>query len=138
MTHRLLTSVILAIGLLAAGVAYAGDQESAAIEAANEWIALLDAGDFRTSWERSALLFQNAVSASQWEASVTAARRPFGKFVSREVLSAEFKRSLPGAPDGQYVVIQYRSAFEKKQAAVETVTPMLEEGDWKISGYYIK
>ncbi len=138
MRRQLGILAIVATGLLAAGVTHAGSRESAAIEAANEWLALLDAGEFETSWQRSALLFQNAVSASQWEASVTAARRPFGKFTSREVLSATFKTSLPGAPDGQYVVIQYRSAFEKKQAAVETVTPMLEEGVWKVSGYYIK
>ena len=67
-----------------------------------------------------------------------AARRPLGRFVSREVISAEFRTSLPGAPDGQYVVIQYRSAFEQKQAAVETVTPMVDGGDWKVSGYYIR
>ena len=47
-------------------------------------------------------------------------------------------RSLPGVPDGQYVVIEYRSVYEKKQEAVETVTPMVEDGEWKVSGYYIR
>jgi hypothetical protein len=128
----------VALAILAAAVAYADSRESAAIDAANEWLALVDAGEFKVSWERAASLFQSAVSPSQWEASVTAARLPFGKFISREILSAELKRSLPGAPDGQYVVIQYRAVFEKKQAAVETVTPMIEGDDWKVSGYYIK
>ena len=137
MSRRLRASVIV-VGFLAAGVAYAGSQESAAIEAADEWLALVDAGEFETSWERTASLFQDAVSASEWEASVTAARRPFGAFVSREVLSAELRTSLPGAPDGEYVVIQYRAAYENKQAAVETVTPMRDGGEWKVSGYYIK
>ncbi len=46
---------------------------------------------------------------------------------------------MPGAPDGEYVVIQYDSSFEHKQAAVETVTPMLDkDGKWRVSGYYIK
>ena len=58
--------------------------------------------------------------------------------MSREVSSADSRTSLPGARDGEYVVIQYRSVFEHKQAAVETVTPMREEGDWKVAGYYIK
>jgi hypothetical protein len=45
---------------------------------------------------------------------------------------------LPGAPDGEYVVIQFESSFEKKKSAVETVTPMLEkDGKWRVSGYYI-
>jgi hypothetical protein len=129
---------IVVLGILIAGGASAGSRESAAIEAANEWLALVDAGQFETSWQESASLLRNAVSAQQWEESVTAARRAFGGFVSREVLTAEFKTSLPGAPDGEYVVIQYRSAFEKKQAAIETVTPMREDGAWRVAGYYIK
>ncbi|HWN92533.1 MAG TPA: DUF4019 domain-containing protein, partial [Verrucomicrobiae bacterium] len=48
-------------------------------------------------------------------------------------------RTLPGAPDGEYVVIQYETAFENKASAVETITPMLDkDGSWRISGYYIK
>jgi len=45
----------------------------------------------------------------------------------------------PGAPDGEYVVIQYDSSFENKTEAVETVTPMLDpDGVWRVSGYYIR
>jgi hypothetical protein len=142
MNRQFLAPAIVALGILAASVAYAGRQESAAvdaaIDAAKEWLALVDASEFETSWERSALILQNAVSAPEWEVSLTAARLPFGELISRELLFAEFKKTLPGAPDGQYVVIQYRTEFEKKQAAVETVTPMFEAGNWKVSGYYIK
>jgi hypothetical protein len=45
--------------------------------------------------------------------------------------------SLPGAPDGEYVVIQYETQFEHHTPA-ETVTPMLDkDGAWKVSGYFI-
>jgi len=47
--------------------------------------------------------------------------------------------ALPGAPDGQYVLIQFNASFEQKAHAVETVTPMLErDGTWKVSGYFIR
>ena len=47
--------------------------------------------------------------------------------------------SLPGAPDGEYVVIQYATTFENKKSAIETITPMLDgDGKWRVSGYYIK
>lgn len=37
------------------------------------------------------------------------------------------------------VVIQFDATFERKAQAVETVTPMLDkDGQWKVSGYYIK
>ena len=62
-----------------------------------------------------------------------------GALKSRTLKSATFARTLPGAPDGEYVVIQYETAFENKAAAVETITPMLDkDGSWRISGYYIK
>ena len=62
-----------------------------------------------------------------------------GKLLSRKLKSATYKTTMPGAPDGEYVVIQYDSSFEHKQAAVETVTPMLDkDGKWRVFGYYIK
>jgi hypothetical protein len=59
--------------------------------------------------------------------------------VSRTLKSRQYAASLPGAPDGKYVVIQYDSVFENKKGAVETVTPMLDpDGTWRVSGYFIK
>ena len=58
---------------------------------------------------------------------------------SRKLRSATFTKTLPGALDGQYVVIQYATSFEHRAAAIETVTPMLDkDGKWHVSGYYIK
>ena len=62
-----------------------------------------------------------------------------GKTLSRKLLSQSYQTSLPGAPDGQYVVIQYNASFEGKKSAIETVTPVLDsDGVWRVSGYYIK
>jgi hypothetical protein len=138
MDSRFRTSAVVFIAILAVAGADAGSRETAAVAAANEWLALVDAGKFETSWERSASLFRKSVSADQWTKSISTVRTPFGKFISRELLSANYMTSLPGAPDGQYVMIQYRCKFENKQAAVETVTPMFDDGEWKVSGYYVK
>ena len=57
----------------------------------------------------------------------------------KAVKSKQYATSLPGAPDGQYVVIQYKTAFENKKAGVETITPMLDKDKkWRVSGYFIK
>jgi hypothetical protein len=59
--------------------------------------------------------------------------------LSRKLKSAKYTTTLPGAPDGEYVVIQFDSSFEHKQSAVETITPMLDkDGKWRVSGYFIK
>ena len=63
-----------------------------------------------------------------------------GEFQLRMGLTANvYKTSVPGAPDGEYVVIQFQTIFEHKASAIETVTPSKEkDGAWRVSGYYIK
>ena len=56
-------------------------------------------------------------------------RSRFGQVLSRKVQKATYADHLAGAPDGDYVVIRYETSFEHKKAAVETITPMLDEGE---------
>lgn len=108
-------------------------------EAATAWLALVDEGDYAESWDNAAGYFRAALKRDAWPEMLSAARGPLGKVVSREFKSADYMTSLPGAPDGEYVVIQYATVFEKKRSSVETITPMLDEdGQWRVSGYYIK
>jgi len=113
--------------------------EKMAIEAAANWLELVDTEQYDQSWQQAATFFQNAVKNDDWQQSLQAFRKPLGKIVSRKLIFTHYTTSAPGAPDGQYVIIQYDSSFENKKSAVETVTPMLDkDGKWKISGYYIK
>jgi len=113
--------------------------EKAAVESAQNWLVLVDAGNYAKSWEDAAALLKSSASQADFEKSVQAARTPLGKMLTRRIQSQQFTTSLPGAPDGQYVVIQYQTAFEHKAAATETITPMLDkDGQWRVSGYYIK
>jgi len=107
---------------------------AAAVTAAESWPL-----KYRESWQAAAPLFQRAVSAEVWSTAMARARTPFGKLTSRRFRSATYASSLPGAPDGNYVVVQFDAAFEKNAQAVETVTPVQsDDGTWKVSGYFIK
>ena len=113
--------------------------EKAAEDSASKWLGLVDAGDYAVSWDQAAQFFKNAVSKEDWRDKIKAVRGPLGKINSRKLKSATYKTTLPGAPDGQYVVIQYDSSFEHKTSAVETVTPMMDkDGQWRVSGYFIR
>ena len=113
--------------------------EQLAQQSAESWLALVDSGKYAESWQEASQLFKAAVTLEQWQNAVRASRDPFGKVLSRKVTSATYTKTLPGAPHGEYVVIKYGSSFEHKQAAVETVTPMMDkDGKWRVSGYYIK
>ena len=115
------------------------DKEKAAEQAAISWLALVDSGNYAQSWQEAASLFKAQVSKDQWEKMVASARGPLGSLVSRKLASARYTTQLPGVPDGEYVVIQFDSSFEHKKSAIETVTPMLDkDGQWRVSGYFIK
>jgi len=114
-------------------------KELAALFAAEKWLAIVDSEKYAESWQECAELFKNAVRPNQWVQFMLAVRKPLGKLISRKVKTNVYTSSLPGAPDGDYVVIQFDTSFENKKTAVETITPMLDkDGVWRVSGYYIK
>ncbi len=115
------------------------EKENKAVEAAEKWLTLIDEGKYGESWETAAVYFKNAITKGEWEQTLTTVREPLGKLISRELKSKTCKTSLPGAPDGEYVVIQFETSFDNKKSAIETVTSMLDrDGKWRVSGYYIK
>ncbi|PTN38241.1 DUF4019 domain-containing protein [Desulfonatronum sp. SC1] len=135
------TLLAIALYLFLAGTAYAQDPNavSKAEASAVQWLKLMDSADYSATWDQAAGLFKAAVPKADWESAIRGVRAPLGEVMSRKVKSAQFTRSLPGAPDGEYVVIQFETRFANKAAAVETVTPMKDEdGYWRVSGYYIK
>ena len=88
--------IILTIVTTALLGVYATAQDSQSIAqaktAASTWLALVDAGKYSDSWEQSA-----------------GVRAPLGALASRKIQSSTFTHTLPGAPDGNYVVIKYTS-----------------------------
>ena len=114
-------------------------KSAAGLDSAGAWLTLVDAGQYDKSWDQAASLFKESLSKDQWVKSLQTARMPLGKVISRTSTSTTYTTSLPGVPDGKYVVIKYDTSFENKKSAVETVTPMLDkDGKWRVSGYFIK
>jgi hypothetical protein len=130
----------LFVTLLTASAAQAQQKpEDLAQQSAESWLALVDSGKYAENWEQAASIFKGAVTKEDWRKKAGGVRDPLGTLVSRKLKSASYTKTLPGAPDGEYVVIQYDSSFEHKQSAVETVIPMLDkDGQWRVSGYVIR
>ena len=110
-----------------------------AVAVAEVWLDLVDTEQYGASWDEAASYFRGVVPKEQWLSSMQAVRKPLGQKVSRSLKSQQYATSLPGAPDGEYVVIQFNTSFDHKASAVETVTPMKDQdGTWRVSGYYIR
>jgi len=100
---------------------------------------MVDSEKYAESWKEAAVLFKDAINQEQWQQSLQAVRKPLGKLITRKMKTNTYKTSLPGAPDGEYVIIEFATSFEHKKSAIETVTPMMDkDGKWRVSGYYIK
>ncbi len=113
--------------------------EEAAVASVKAWLLLVDTEMYTESWDEAAQFFKGAVTKEQWIQAMQSGRKPFGKNLSRELKSKKYQTALPGAPDGEYVVIQFKASFENKKSAIETITPMLDkDGKWRVSGYYMK
>ncbi len=133
----------LALGLAVlttARPAAAQSPEQAAQHAAERWLALVDSAQYAESWTQAAAAFRTALSQGGWDTTMMRVRSPLGAARSRELLGAQYSSTLPGAPPGEYVVLQFRTVFADRTApAVETVVPMKEpDGTWRVSGYFIR
>ncbi|MFZ2656587.1 MAG: DUF4019 domain-containing protein [Victivallales bacterium] len=136
---KLIAAAILACMFGASSLFAADDKETKAVESAKAWLTLIDTEKYAESWDAAAAYFKNAVTKEKWQEAVSPIRKPLGKLVSREVSSKDYKTELPGAPDGEYYVLQFETSFENKKSSVETITMMLEkDGIWKAAGYFIK
>ena len=132
---------VLAATLASCGVAAAADEldSAPAMTAAQDWLALVDRGNYGASWDAAAELFREKVERAKWETMVESIRAPLGGVISRKVRIASVMRDVPGAPAGEYVVIQYDTRYENRPLTTEVVTPMRDkDGAWRVSGYYIR
>ncbi len=137
MLRRNLVALLLVAALPA--VATETPATDLARKAAADWLLLIDSGNLAGSWEQAASSFKRAVTTQQWVQASAAVRTPLGTSKQRQETTAKFTRTLPGAPDGQYVLLQFQAAFENKASAVETVTVALDtDGTWRVAGYFIK
>ena len=106
---------------------------------AEAWLAGVDAGDYARSWNEAAEFFQKSITAEAWGEDLTKFRKSLGAVKTRKIREMKEAKTLPGAPDGKYWIMQFDTSFAAKAEAVETVTFMLEkDGAWKVTGYFIR
>lgn len=130
----------LALGASPTSPVQAQDKAVALAQAAAEqWLALVDAGKYGESWDQAAQAFKDAVTRKDWERNVKDARGPLGKVLSRKLRKSDYLKNPPNAPPGEYVGMLYDTSFANRKSTTETVVPMLDkDGKWRVSGYYVQ
>ena len=141
MTRRQAMLVVTACCLPAIGIGPALAQDprgTIAQKEARNWLALTDRGDGLASWRAAGKQFQSAITADKWADSLRMVRPPLGALIERSVLSTQFMKNIPGAPDGDYAVLEFRASFANKTDSRETISLEHEaDGAWRVIGYFI-
>lgn len=112
----------------------------AAREAAQEWLSFFDDEKYETTWAEASSFFKSKVGKEQWVLRIkqTKKRQPvLDSLRSRSEIAARYTTTLPKAPDGEYVVVQYRATYADEEF-IETVTLTKDGEDWRVAGYFTK
>ena len=113
--------------------------EQAALDVANAWLELIDAGDYEHAWSEMASFARSSLKESEFSNAIRQVQESLGRVTSRKLARMDHATSLPAAPDGHYIVITYAARMKKKMSATEVVVPMLDvDGKWRISGYTVR
>jgi hypothetical protein len=130
----------LAAALFFAGPLAAQDPRASLVqEAARTWLADTDRGNAAQSWKNAGQQFRSAITVERWAESMKQVRPPLGALSQRAQLGTQFRKNIPGAPDGEYAIVLFRTTFAKKMDARETLTLEHEpDGAWRVIGYLIQ
>jgi hypothetical protein len=130
-------SLAVVAAMLTGAVALAASREEAQARA-QAWMSLVDNQKYAESWAESSSTFRSRVPQQRWIDEAKRVREPLGSVNSRRLLTVRFAKTLPGAPDGDYAVLQFRSSFTHKAAAIETITLVMDDAQLRAVGYFIK
>jgi hypothetical protein len=128
---------VIALALNVLGSA-AEPTASAAVGSAEEWLELMDEQKYAESWDAAGQLLQETLGKAQWVQAAELIRKPLGGVTSRKLKSETPKSSIPGGPEGEYLVIRYESSFLARSMAVETVIVQRQAGGWRVASYFVR
>ena len=129
--------VIAVAGIAGALLSVATPAEEEASIAGQKWLSLVDDQKYEESWNQAASMFRDQVKQEAWVVSLKRFREPLGPLVSRTSSHVEFAKTLRGAPDGDYAIIHYTTAFQNKSDVTERLTLVKEDGKWQAAAYAI-
>jgi DNA-binding CsgD family transcriptional regulator len=113
-----------------APAASAATVDAAVLDAARQWLALLDQGKWDESYRATGAAFRKLNTPEVWAAASVRVRVPLGAMVSRTFVSQE---NLPAPPQG-YEVVKFRTRYANREEATETVTLEREGDQWRVVG----
>ena len=114
------------------------DKAEKAKASAMEFLQLIDAKKYAESWQIAAGLMKDKVTEQEWVEKLTKAQALSGALVERSEKDASYSSTAKDSPDGEYIALTFESRYQRAESVSEYVTVMLEDGHWKVAGYFIQ
>ncbi|MFM7403482.1 MAG: DUF4019 domain-containing protein [Erythrobacter sp.] len=95
---------------------------------------MVDAHDWGASWAATGKQFRELNKREIFAKTAESVQPKLGATLSRTFLSLDF---APAPPAG-YMTVKFRTQFAEKPDTVETVALQLEDGKWRVVGYWLK
>lgn len=129
-------AVTLQAAPLAAQEAPVADS-AAAVEATENWLGLLDAGDFEAALSNAAPMLQDmAGNAASWSSFIGMARAEFPGAPDRNLAAFDADPELTGAPPGDYRSLVFVVGQDGEIS--ERVVVVRHDGRWKVAMYGVR
>ena len=124
-----LASLSSASGVAAPAPA-ASAAETAAVDSARKWLALVDAKNWQSGYAATGSAFRELNSYERWSTAAQSAHGNLGAALSRELVSVDYS---PAPPNGVWT-IRFRSSFAIRKDVIETIALAYEDSDWRVVG----
>jgi hypothetical protein len=114
-------------------------QVSEARRVALEWLTVVDADNGTASYAAAGGKFRTTMTQEQWTGALGQARAQFGAMQRRTFAGAQKSDEMPNKPEGDFMLLTFRTGFEKRDTVLETLTMEREsDGKWHVIGYALR
>jgi len=104
---------------------------------AGQWLKLIDDGKYGDSWDYGSQTFKFTIKRDEWIKAEEKLRQPLGRLVSRKLVEQRTAKNPKGLPQGDYMVLYFKSSFSNRPEANELVTMVREsDGKWRVLTYH--
>jgi len=119
--HRALALAAILLISLAIPADAALLSQSQAENQSRGFLKQLDQGQNDESWHAMSALFQAFNDQARWKTRQQVIRASYGPLISREFKNVSYRTTFSLSPDGEYVIVQFRSSYQNKSESIETV-----------------
>lgn len=131
--------LLLLAGLAGLALPAAAAGSGSAVDAAEEWLDLVDRQSYGVSWELTGAGLKSSTRKETWIQTVEAARHHRGPVLSRRPVESETASNAAGLPPGEYALVTFETAFRGTGDSVESLILEREmDGAWRVVAYFVR